>query len=421
MLAVSHPTGNTFVRALLKTFAEREMLAAFYTTLAVQPWDWPVRLMPLRYRRQLGRRAYSVSRTVLTRYPQREIVRLAAAKLRFLALTRHETGWASVDAVYSDLDRRVARAIRQNRPAAVNGVYCYEDCALHTFQAAGALGLTRFYDLPIAYWETARRLLDEEIARWPAWEPTLVGTCDSSAKLARKTEELAYADVVLTPSRFVYDSLPAEARAQKACYVVEFGSPDIPAAQKLPEADPARPLRILFAGSLTQRKGLADLFAAVKTLKRSDVELIVMGSPIAPLEFYQHQAPAGFRYEAPRPHADVLALMRTCDVFALPSIVEGRALVQQEALACGLPLLVTPNAGGEDLIEEGQTGFLVPIRSPEMLAEKIAWFAEHRDALPQMRRNAMAKAAEYTWEQYGNRIADIVKTHTGTEHHAEIG
>jgi len=63
----------------------------------------------------------------------------------------------------------------------------------------------------------------------------------------------------------------------------------------------------------------------------------------------------------------------------------------------------------------------VPIRSPEILAEKIAWFADHRDALPQMRRNAMAKAAEYTWERYGNRIADIVKTHTGTEHHAEIG
>lgn len=421
MLTVSHPTGNTFVRALLDTFAQREMLAAFYTTLAVQPWDWPVRLIPTRFRRQLERRAYAVSRRQMTRYPQREAMRHMARILHLQAMTRHETGWASVDAVYSDLDRRVARALRQGCPNAVTGVYCYEDCALQTFQSAGALGLTRFYDLPIAYWETARRLLDDEVMRWPEWEPTLVGTRDSPAKLARKTEELALADVVLTPSRFVYNSLPAEVRAQKACYVVEFGSPDIPAAQKLPGADPTRPLRILFAGSMTQRKGLADLFAAVKILKRTDVELVVMGSPIAPLAFYQHQAPAGFRYEAPRPHADVLALMRSCDVFALPSIVEGRALVQQEALACGLPLLVTPNAGGEDLIEEGQTGFLVPIRSPEMLAEKIAWFADHRDALPQMRRNAMAKAAEYTWERYGNRIADIVKTHTGTEHHAEIG
>lgn len=420
MILCSHPTGNANVRAVLASLEEQQLLQTFYTTLAVQPWDWPFRLLPLRYRRQLERRAYSVRRAAMTRYPQREIVRLAAAKLRLHAMTRHETGWASVDAVYSDLDRRVAHALRQGHSDAMTAVYCYEDCALHTFRSAKELGLTCFYDLPIAYWETSQRLLQEEGARWPEWEPTLVGTRDSPAKLERKTQELAQADVVLTPSHFVYNSLPAEARAQKACYVVEFGSPTIPAQQRPPEADPARPLRVLFAGSMTQRKGLADLFAAMKLLNRIDVELVVMGSPLAPLEFYRRQYPA-FQYEAPRPHAEVLALMRSCDVFALPSIVEGRALVQQEALACGLPLIVTPNAGGEDLIEEGQTGFLVPIRSPEAIAEKIAWFADHRDGLPQMRRNAVAKAAEYTWDKYGNRIADIVKTHTGTGHHAEIG
>lgn len=410
------------MRAVLAALEEQRLLQKFCTTLAVQPEDWPLKMLPVRLRRQVARRGYALPQSTMTRFPAREVARHVANALHLSVLTAHETGWASVDAVCRKLDYAVAHLLRVQSPrAGLSGVYCYEDCALRTFQAASTLGLTRFYDLPIAYWETARRLLDEEVARWPEWEPTLVGTRDSPAKLARKTEELAQADVVLTPSQFVYNSLPAEVRAQKACYVVEFGSPDIPAAQKLPEADPTLPLRILFAGSLTQRKGLADLFAAVKLLKRTDVELVVMGSPIAPLEFYQHQAPAGFRYEAPRSHADVLALMRSCDIFALPSIVEGRALVQQEALACGLPLLVTPNAGGEDLIEEGQTGFLVPIRSPEILAEKIAWFADHRDALPQMRRNAMAKAAEYTWEQYGNRIADIVKTHTGTEHHAEIG
>jgi glycosyltransferase involved in cell wall biosynthesis len=171
---------------------------------------------------------------------------------------------------------------------------------------------------------------------------------------------------------------------------------------------------------MTQRKGLADLFAAVNLLKRTDVELVVMGSPLMPLEFYQRQCPA-FRYEAPRPHAEVLALMRSCDVFALPSIVEGRALVQQEALACGLPLIVTPNAGGEDLIDEGDTGFLVPIRSPEAIAEKIAWFADQRAELPRMRQYAIDKAAKYTWERYGDRIADIVRLHSKTANHANVG
>src|SRR6185436_18349640 len=136
--------------------------------------------------------------------------------------------------------------------------------------------------------------------------------------------------------------------------------------------------------------------------KRPDVELVVMGAPIASLEFYRQQF-ADFRYEAPRSHDAVLELMGSCDVFVLPSIVEGRALVQQEAMACGLPLIVTPNAGGEDLIEEGRTGFLVPIRSPGLLAEKINWFADHPEALPEMGAAARAKAAEYTWSAYGQK------------------
>src|ERR1051325_3799338 len=143
--------------------------------------------------------------------------------------------------------------------------------------------------------------------------------------------------------------------------------------------------------------------------RRSDVELVVMGSPVAPLEFYRKEFPT-FIYEPPRPHAQVLELMQSCDVLVLPSIVEGRALVQQEAMSCGLPLIVTPNAGGEDLIEEGRTGFLVPIRSAEKIAEKIAWFADHRELLPDMRQAAVAKASEYTWQRYGEKVLSTVRT-----------
>src|SRR6185295_9694510 len=102
-------------------------------------------------------------------------------------------------------------------------------------------------------------------------------------------------------------------------------------------------------------------------------------------------------------------LMQNCDVLVLPSIVEGRALVQQEALSCGLPLIVTPNAGGEDLIEEGRTGFLIPIRSPEKIAETIEWFADNREALPAMREAARSKASEYTWQRYGEKVVGTVR------------
>ena len=96
----------------------------------------------------------------------------------------------------------------------------------------------------------------------------------------------------------------------------------------------------------------------------------------------------------------------------LPSIVEGRALVQQEAMACGLPLITTKNAGGDDLILEGETGFLVPIRSPEALAEKISWCATNRDAISGMGIAAQRRAAELTWRAYGQIVLAAIRSLT---------
>jgi len=282
------------------------------------------------------------------------------------------------------------------------GLYGYEDGCLETFRAARRRGLKCFYDLPIAYWEVVQRLLAEEAERLPEWEPTLVGTRDSRPKLQRKTEELALADVVICPSQFVLESLPEAIRREKQCVVAEFGSP--PAnPEAVRRASDSEKLRVLFAGSLTQRKGLADVFAAMKLLKRHDVELIVMGSPIAPMEFYRSQY-RDFTYMSTRPHDEVLKLMQSCDVLVLPSIAEGRALVQQEAMANGLPLIVTENTGGEDLIVEGETGFLVPIRSPDKIAEKVAWLADHRGNLPGMREASIRKAGQYPWQRYTDTI-----------------
>jgi glycosyltransferase involved in cell wall biosynthesis len=146
----------------------------------------------------------------------------------------------------------------------------------------------------------------------------------------------------------------------------------------------------------------------MRLLNRRDVELVVLGAPNAPMAFYRSQFDA-FRYEGTRPHAEVLEVMRSCDVLALPALVEGRALVQQEALACGLPLIVTQNAGGDDLVEDGRTGFLVPIRSPEAIAERIAWLADHRDALRDMRRHAVRKAAETGWAHYEDCVLGVVR------------
>jgi glycosyltransferase involved in cell wall biosynthesis len=211
---------------------------------------------------------------------------------------------------------------------------------------------------------------------------------------------LQLADLVICPSRQVRESLPAGTPN----VVAEYGCPQ--PVGDAPVRDRSS-LKVLFVGSMTQRKGLADLFSAMKLLNRSDVELTVLGTPILPLEFSKREF-ANFVHERTRPNAEVRRLMLTCDVLVLPSIVEGRAMVQLEALSCGLPIIVTPNAGAEDLVEPEKTGFLVPIRAPEKLAEIIGWIADHQDWVNDVRPAVLEKAGQASWSRYTDKVLSAI-------------
>jgi glycosyltransferase involved in cell wall biosynthesis len=377
MLSVSHPTVNQYVRALIDALEAVGKLQEFHTTLT------------------MGRRSVKIPGSRVRLHPFPEVLRLIGQRFGQDWLIRHESGWASVDAVAQAFDRQVARSLDGTA-----SVYCYEDSAVHTFRAAARIGVMRYYELPIVYWQTAQKLLRQEAERYPGWEPTLLATRDSDAKLERKSWELQLADLVICPSRQVRESLPAGTPS----LVAEYGCPE-PLGDR-PWRDRSR-LKLLFVGSMTQRKGLADLFSAMKLLNRADVELIVLGTPLLPLAFYQRDYP-GFVYEPVRPHSAVRQLMLTCDLLVLPSIVEGRAMVQMEALSCGLPIIVTPNAGAEDLIEQQRTGFLVPIRAPEKLAEIIGWIADHPEWVDDVRPAVLEKARQSGWDRYTRKILAAV-------------
>jgi glycosyltransferase involved in cell wall biosynthesis len=411
-VVVFHPTGNKNVRAVVAGLNQAGMLAEFDTTLVVNEKSGLLKYIPGTLKQELLRRSYSfLGSNQIISYPLREFSRMLFTKLKWKWFTRPESGWSSIDAVYRSLDSEVAKRLSKLKKAGVDAVYAYEDGALESFTTAKKLGMKCIYELPIAYWQTGRDLMQQEALRKPQWEITLGGgTRDSLSKLDRKTKELELADVVIVSSSFVKDSLPDWAK-NKRVIMSPFGSPASSQNNgSILETNQGAvtKLRVLFAGSMGQRKGLSDLFDAVKLLKRDDLELVVMGSLLAPMEFYRSEL-ANFTFEPGRSNDQVLALMRSCDVFCLPSIVEGRALVMQEAMSQGLPIIITPNTGGSDLVIEEQTGFLVPIRSPEQIAKKLEWFLDNKDKIPEMGKMAKKHAAGYTWDSYANTIVNEIK------------
>ena len=410
-IAVSHPTSNQNNRAVLQGFLDAEILHSFHTSIAVFPNDFLDKISKLKIGAlsEISRREFNENFSALTKsYPTMEIARLLAIKMKLDRLVNHEDGIFSVDSVYTYIDRKLSSFIKKEYTIDLTGVYAYEDGAYSTFLEAKKNKIQCIYDLPIAYWQTKKDLILEESERLPAWSKTIAsGISDSDEKLARKEMELELADTIVLPSKFVKDSLPDWARSKKII-MSPFGSPKstFNINSETTTSSNNKILKVLFVGSMSQRKGLGDLFEAMNIINSKQVELIVLGSLRAPLEFYNKQIKNGFTYENGRSHKEVLELMRTCDVFCLPSIVEGRALVMQEAMSQGLPIIITPNTGGEDLVIDGKTGFLIPIRSPQSIADKLNWFLENRSNIPEMGKIAQKHAKKYTWEKYGAKIVN---------------
>ncbi len=207
-LILSHPTGNANVRAAVIGLREAGLLSEFCTAIASFPGQLSYKIGGINLLSEIRRRSYDSSLQRITKtWPWLEIGRLVFTKAGFQSLTAHESGKFSVDAVYRNLDQHVARILHKKAGQRISAVYAYEDGAEASFRVAKQSGIACFYDLPIGYWKTARRLLRSEAERWPDWRITLSGFNDSQMKLERKDEELRLADKIFVASSFTAKTL----------------------------------------------------------------------------------------------------------------------------------------------------------------------------------------------------------------------
>jgi glycosyltransferase involved in cell wall biosynthesis len=110
------------------------------------------------------------------------------------------------------------------------------------------------------------------------------------------------------------------------------------------------------------------------------------------------------RIVGPAPGADLPSFYAAADVFCLLSIEEGLALVILQAMAMGLPVIVTPNTGAEEIITDGEEGFIVEAGDSATVTERLQWLADHEDQRVEMGRRAQAKVAKgFSWTDYGVR------------------
>jgi alpha-maltose-1-phosphate synthase len=396
MVLLSHPTGNQNVRAALSAFEAAGLLELFVTALAFKSDTQWMRALPLKISTELRRRTYPIPRSKIHTFPYHESIRLIGSRLGLKRFLKQD----AVDLVYSDMDRKVAGLLQRSH-ISFRSVYAYEDGALETFRVAQQHGVRCFYELPIGYWKAGTKILEEDAQREPEWASTLGGsTCDLE-KIQRKDEELALADVIFVASQFVKKTLEMAPLLKASIEIIPYGCPPVTTESASSSDTPI--LRVLFVGGLSQRKGLSYLLKAVDLLGNLVSLTLIgrkMGGSCTPLE----RALTKHRWIPTMPHHQVLEEMRRHDVLVFPSLFEGFGLVITEALSQGLPVITTSHTGGVDILTNEVDGFLVPIRDPNAIAEKLEWLLRDRSRLAGMKEAALNTARRLTWKTYQTRL-----------------
>lgn len=275
---------------------------------------------------------------------------------------------------------------------------------LRSGRRAQELGAKYVCDRGSSHARYQNHIVSDEYRRWG-----LDRTVSDPKVIAREEAEYEQADAISVPSEFARRSfiemgVPAE-KVVKIPYGVRLER-----FQRTGEP-PRDRFEVLFTGSVSFRKGIPYLLDAFRRLKHPAKRLRIVGSlteEVRPWLATQNLENVELLGRMPQPR--LAEFMSQSHVMVLPSVEEGLALVQGQALACGCPLISSLHTGGEDLFTDGVEGFLVPIRSSAAIAERLQQLADDSGLQQRMSQSALDRVRFLGgWQQYGKLYADFLK------------
>jgi starch synthase len=216
-------------------------------------------------------------------------------------------------------------------------------------------------------------------------------------------------DYILCPSEFVRRSFIERGFCSERLLKVNFGFSPMKPVVKTPIIEIKKYFRVLYVGQLHFRKGLRYAIEAFKQLKHPSKKFIIVGAKSGITGLEKLQIPEEVEFTGNLKGEELNEQYRKANVFILPSLEEGLALVQLEALSFGVPILITTHTGGDDIIKDGVQGFIVPPADSNALADKLQEMADNKQLLERMSEQALQAAHSYgSWDLAVKRLADIL-------------
>ena len=250
---------------------------------------------------------------------------------------------------------------------------------------------------------------------WPGTHPETI---------KQELREYQLADYICVPSSFVQASFISRGFPHNRLFCNLLGA-DLGKFYPLEEQPNLPNFRVIYAGSLTVRKGIHYL---IKGFQQADIpgsQLYLVGGITPETHFLLGKKDDRVHCTGQLPQAELANYYHKSSVFVMPSIEEGMATVQAQALACGLPLVCTTNTGGEDLlrlsgvaprkiengIREYPAGYVVPVGDSQAIATCLTLLAGNPEYYANKRAAAlMLRENNLSWQNCAQRATDFYKS-----------
>jgi glycosyltransferase involved in cell wall biosynthesis len=243
----------------------------------------------------------------------------------------------------------------------------------------------------------------EETKLWPGWQ-RFPGRMPQGYWDRRKAE-WDLADLVLVNSEWSREALIRQGTPARKLTVVplaiDLSLQDLPAP-----IEPRGRLKVLWLGNVLVSKGIQYLVEAARLLRNEDIEFLLAG-PLGIEPRVVRDFPANIKLLGRVTRDRLSGVYRQAHVFVLPTISDGFGVTQLEAMAHGLPVVITPNCGR--VVTDGKDGLIVPARDARALADALARLNADRQLVREMSRQALMTIRAYDLPSNGRLICEAVR------------
>ncbi len=400
-MLVSTPYRANSIVNISKTLVKSGYLERFYTPLHLAKWELAAKRIPLigsRLSIEMGRRGFRgiPAERVKTVATVTELLHVCVRRLCNQRCPDLTSQWMyKTKAVF---DAAVSCTLKEPTDIFI-GMYASSLESFKAVKACGGLNVLNFvnsHPLDQNFYLSSLAGLDathhEMIPDWIT---------------QRVERELDLADLILVPSGFVAQQLLGHRIASEKIAIIPYGV-DLRSFHPGPMTQrETKQVECLYVGQISHRKGISTLLEAAKLLRHLPVNFRLIG-PIVSREVLADM-PDNVVYEGLSHPSGVANVMRNADLFVSPTLEDAFALVVLEAMASGLPVVTTMNAGSAELVHNGHNALIVPPGDAEALAESIRHLVESAEL-----RRSLGVAAqqtvqgEHSWEDYGRRVLEKI-------------